>query len=54
MTRAIFVTVFALALSAGVFAQSGRRIAPKPSPSPTAKSDDPAGYSESKPRSGNQ
>jgi VWFA-related protein len=50
MTRAIFVTVFALALSAGVFAQSGRRIAPKPSPAPTAKSDDPAGYSESKPR----
>jgi Ca-activated chloride channel family protein len=50
MKRAIFVTVFALAFCAGVFAQSGRRIAPVPSPSPTVKSDDPTGYSESKPR----
>lgn len=49
MKSCFLALVFALSLSAVVAAQSGRRVGPAPTPSPTAKSDEPQ-FSESRPQ----
>lgn len=51
MSRFLSIVVLVSAGVSGLSAQSGRRVTPVPTPAPAVKSDDPVGYSESKPRS---
>jgi VWFA-related protein len=51
LKRYIFLLSVLGFLAGSINAQSGRRAAATPAPSPAAKADDPAEYSESKPRS---
>ena len=50
MRYVIFTLLLVFSLNLAVPAQSGRRITPKPTPSPATSNDDPSQYSESKPR----
>jgi len=49
LIAALFVTLLSVCF---VYTQSGRRVVAKPTPAPTAKQDDPSGYSESRPQAG--
>ena len=49
LIAALFVTLLSVSF---VYTQSGRRVVAKPTPAPTAKQDDPGGYSESRPEAG--
>jgi Ca-activated chloride channel homolog len=52
MNRLIAVFLVTLSSVCFVYTQSGRRVISKPTPAPTAKQDDPSGYSESRPQAG--
>ena len=52
MNRLIAVFLVTLSSVCFVYTQSGRRVVAKPTPAPTAKQDDPSGYSESRPQAG--